>query len=83
MPMPRKILETTVVTTVTLKAKLKPNKMTDKIIMEVTGLTLGKACKPMRDAILKADSKPIKAISLTGRYLIVVDVVPDNLITLF
>ena len=61
MPMPRKILETTVVTTVTLKAKLKPNKMTDKIIMEVTGLTLGKACKPIRDAILKADNKPIKA----------------------
>ena len=81
--MPRKILDTTVVTTVTLKAKSKPNRITQRIIMEVTGLTLGNACKPMREAILKADKRPIKAISLTGRYLIIVDVVPDNLITLF
>ena len=59
----------------------KPNKSTDIIMIDVTGLKLGSACKATLEAILTAERIPIKHISLV--LLFGVDIIPDDLISCF
>ena len=63
--MPKNKLETTVVTILNLTPKPNPNNMTEIIMIEVTGLILGNACRYIREAILTAANIPIKLISFT------------------
>ena len=79
--MPKIIFEAIVVTTVSLMPNDNPNKSTDIIMIDVTGLKLGKACKATLEAILTAERIPIKHISLV--LLFNVDIIPDDLISCF
>ena len=79
--MPKIIFEAIVVTTVSLMPNDNPNKSTDIIMIDVTGLKLGKACIDTLEAILTAERIPIKHISLV--LLFNVDIIPDDLISCF
>lgn len=81
VPMPKIIFEAIVVTTVSLIPKDNPNKRTDIIMIDVTGLKLGKACIATLEAILTAERIPIKQISLV--LLLGVDIIPDDCVSCF
>ena len=81
VPIPKIILDAIVVTTVSLIPKDNPNKSTDIIMIDVTGLKLGSACKATLEAILTAERIPIKHISLV--LLFSVDIIPNHLISRF
>ena len=81
VPIPKIILDAIVVTTVSLIPNDKPNKSTEIIMIDVTGLKLGSACKATLEAILTAERIPIKHISLV--LLFSVDIIPDDCVSCF
>lgn len=81
VPIPRIILDAIVVTTVSFIPNDNPNKSTDIIMIDVTGLKLGSACKATLEAILTAERIPMRHISLV--LLFSVDIIPDDLISCF
>ena len=81
VPMPKIIFEAIVVTTVSLIPNDKPNKRTDIIMIDVTGLKLGKACIATLEAIFTAARIPIKQISLV--LLLGVNIIPDDCVSCF
>lgn len=81
VPIPRIILEATVVTTVSFIPNERPNSNTEIIIMDVTGLKLGSACMATLEAILTAARIPIRHISLVLFFDI--DIIPDYDVSCF
>lgn len=81
VPIPKIILEAIVVTTVSLIPKDNPNKSTDIIMIDVTGLKLGKACIATLEAIFTAERIPMRQISLV--LLLCINIIPDDCVSCF